>query len=84
MKVLLLLEAAQQFEDAVVYLEEEEPGLGVRLRVVIDAHEKKLTPLAFCGSFRLRREVGIKTIHERDRQYARKRERKRGYRVGPG
>lgn len=38
MKILLLPEAAQEFEEAVVYLEEEEPGLGLRLRVEIDAH----------------------------------------------
>lgn len=38
MKVLLLPEAAQEFEDAVVYLEEEEPGLGTRLRAEIEAH----------------------------------------------
>ena len=38
MKILLLPEAAQEFEDAVVYLEEEEPGLGLRLRVEMDAH----------------------------------------------
>ena len=38
MKVLLLPEAAQEFEDAVSYLEEEEPGLGVRLRAEIEAH----------------------------------------------
>lgn len=38
MEVLLLPEAAQEFEDAVFYLEEEEPGLGVRFRAELDAH----------------------------------------------
>jgi plasmid stabilization system protein ParE len=38
MEVLLLPEAAQEFEDAVVYLEEEEPGLGGRFRAELDSH----------------------------------------------
>lgn len=38
MEIFLLPEAAQEFEDAVVYLEEEEPGLGVRLRAELDTH----------------------------------------------
>ncbi len=38
MNVLLLPEAAKEFEDAVVYLEEEEPGLGVRFRAELAAH----------------------------------------------
>jgi len=38
MEILLLPEAAQEFEDAVVYLEEEEPGLGGRFRSELDSH----------------------------------------------
>lgn len=38
MEVLFLPEAAQEFEDAVVYLEEAERGLGVRFRIELDAH----------------------------------------------
>ena len=38
MNVLLLPEAAQEFEDAVVYLEGEEPGLGGRFRAELDSH----------------------------------------------
>lgn len=38
MEVLLLPEAGQEFEDAVIYLEDEEPGLGLRFRVELDTH----------------------------------------------
>ena len=38
MEILLLPEAAQEFEDAVVYFEEAEPGLGVRFRAELDTH----------------------------------------------
>ena len=38
MNVLLLPEAARELEDAVVYLEGEEPGLGMRVRVELDSH----------------------------------------------
>ena len=37
-EILLLPEAAQEFEDAVVYFEEAEPGLGVRFRAELDTH----------------------------------------------
>ena len=42
MNVLLLPEAAREFEDAVVYLEGEEPGLGRRFRVELDSHVRWL------------------------------------------
>ncbi len=38
MTVIILPEAAQEFEDAAIYLEEEQSGLGVRFRNEVDTH----------------------------------------------
>ena len=38
MRIVLVAEAAQEFEDAVVWYEDQQSGLGRRLRDEIDLH----------------------------------------------